>query len=147
MIAEQTLSDENRYTRNHISSRGAEPEVISIVNTGLQKTVCSGSKTLIEISLPQAQTGRGSAASITAVESAEAVSNEMIDGSEHLFDQKVLARLKSRDDISDADYKSAREHAIAIRAELMDAFDTVDVIVTPHVSRCPPSLLANSREK
>ena len=124
---------------------GADPEVISIVEAGLGKLEGEG-QDLIEMSLPQAQTGRGSAALITAVESAEAAPDEMIQGSEHLFDQKVLARLRTRDDISATDYENARQHAATIRAELLDALDdAVDFIVTP---TCPlPAILVGEEPR
>lgn len=117
---------------------GADPEVISCVETGLRK-LAGENQDLVEIKLPRARTGRESAALITAVESSEAAPDEMIHRSGYLLDRKVLARLKTRTGISSTQYEKAKEYAAAIRAELLDTFDTVDIIATP---TCPlPAIL------
>ena len=122
----------------------ADPEALSIVETGLKK-LAGEDQDLIEIRLPQTQKGRGSAALITAVESTEAVPDEMIENYGHLFDRKVLDRIKARTGISVADYEKAREHANAIKTELLDTFEGVDVIVTP---TCPlPAVLVGEEPR
>lgn len=123
---------------------GADPEVVSLVEAGLRLFAESGHD-IVEIDLPQARTGRESAALITAVESAEAVPDNLIEASEHLFDTKVLTRLQNRVGITNADYETAKKHTTTIRAELMDALNAVDFIITP---TCPlPAILIGEKQR
>ena len=111
---------------------GADDAVVSSVRAVLEK-LASESQDLVELTLNKASTGRESAALITAVESASAATDEMLKSPE-LFDVAVLGRLKSRLKIPHSDYEEAREHAAAVRKELMKTFETVDFTVTP---TCP----------
>lgn len=123
---------------------GAEEAVVSSVRAVLEK-LAGEDQDLVEITLKKARTGRESAALITAVESASAATDEMLGGPE-LFDGAVLGRLKARRGIPHSDYERAREHAAAIREELLKTFEAVDVIVTPTCPLLPIRIGEEPRE-
>ena len=123
---------------------GAEDAVGSGVRAVLEK-LASESQDLVELTLNKASTGRESAALITAVESASAATDEMLKNPE-LFDVAVLGRLKARLEIPHADYERAKEHAAAVREELLKTFETVDIIVTPTCPLLPIRIGEEPRE-
>lgn len=111
---------------------GAEAAIVSSVEKALELIEREGHD-LVETALPKAAEGRSAAAVITAVESTQAATKDIVKRPE-LLDQTILARLRSRSDISKADYANAKERIPSIRAELLSTLDTVDVIATP---TCP----------
>jgi len=123
---------------------GAETAVVSAVSAAL-KMLENEHQDLIEIHLAEASSGRESAALITAVESAEAVTDEMLE-KRKLFGRAVLSRLESRSGIAHEDYERAKKHAAVIRAELLAALEDVDAIATPTCPLLPIFIGERSRK-
>jgi aspartyl-tRNA(Asn)/glutamyl-tRNA(Gln) amidotransferase subunit A len=123
---------------------GAETAVVSAVSAAL-KLLENEHQDLIEIHLAEASSGRESAALITAVESAEVVTDEMLE-KRKLFGRAVLSRLESRSGIAHEDYERAKKHAAVIRAELLAALEDVDAIATPTCPLLPIFIGERSRK-